>query len=150
MVAILLRVKDFSLKWIVPVIDAALFYMAIFAAIYELLLWQLIEPWLNTNLHRLLDLFFMSWIVVQVNIDWFFFAIPRVLRLFSIIFMVFMFNKFNQRRFWFAILPLSGILLINWLSRYWSVAQSFSELRFLHFSAVVAAGIYLHWNYQPG
>ena len=148
MTAILLQVKDFTLKWIMPVIDVVLFYMAVFTAIVTLPLWSFIEPWSNASLQRVLSLFWLSWLVLQINFDWWFIFIPRLLRISSIVMIVIKNKTIRQRGFWFASIPLVGIMAISWLSREWSVVRFFSKSRFLYFSAVIVAGLYIGLEFK--
>lgn len=148
MTAILLQVKDFTLKWIMPVIDVVLFYMAVFTAIVTLPLWSFIEPWSNANLQRVLSLFWLSSVAVQINFDWWFIFIPRLLRISSIVMIVIKNRTIRRRGFWLACIPLIGIVLISWFSREWSVVRLFSESRFLYFSAVIVAGLYIGLEFK--
>lgn len=148
MTAILLQVKDFSLKWIVPAIDIVLFYMAVFTAIITLPLWSFIEPWANANLHRILSLFLLSRGVVQINFDWWFIFIPRLLCISSIVMIVIKNKTIRQWGFWLASIPFIGIVAISWLSREWSVVRLFSESRFLYFSSVIVAGLYIGLEFK--
>ncbi len=85
---------------------------------------------------------------MQINFDWLFIFIPRLLRISSIVIMVVINKTIRQREFWLASIPLIGVMLITWLSRYWSVVKLFSESRFLYFSAVVVAGLYIGLEFK--
>jgi exopolysaccharide production protein ExoQ len=142
-------IKDFSLKWIMPVIEVILFFMAVFTALVNLFYWSIVEPWSNATLHRFLGLFLLSAaIVVQINYGWLIVNIPRILRIASLAILAIKNKVIRSRGFWIAIIPFLGIMLSSWLSRYWSIARSFSEERFLYFSAVGAAGLYIGLEFK--
>lgn len=125
-----------------------IFVMVIFIAIAKLPLWSIVNPWVNVNLHRLLSLFTLSWVDTNIDISQLSIFISRFLRLVCLLILVIKNNTIRQRGFWLASLPILGILLLDGISRYWSISSIFSESRFLYISAVVVGGFYIGLEFK--
>lgn len=136
-------IKNFSLQWILPLIDVLLFSLAIYTAIIKLPLWVIVEPGSNSMVHHLLSLIFLSHVQVHINFGWLNIFIPRVLLIGCLIILALKNKYLRQPRFWLASLPLLGIILVNAISRFWSISSATSLSRYLYFSAAIVGGLYI-------
>jgi exopolysaccharide production protein ExoQ len=114
----------------------------LFISIWRILLWDVINRYIQANIYRLSNLFALSHTEVVIN----FTTITRYLSYFIVIAVpLLLVNNQNLRRksFWVTIVPLIAILFISIISQYWSLVPSSTSKRALYLLAVSLAGIFM-------
>jgi exopolysaccharide production protein ExoQ len=130
------------------VVSFLIVVLTLFLSIWRILLWQIINPLLAANFHRLMVLFGLPG--VELRIDWT--SIGKVMSLFVIVAVLVLLATRNptvrHRKFLVMCLPLLGILIIIVLSQFWSVNVSSTIKRAWFFLAVALGGVYIGLEFR--
>lgn len=141
--------RSFWNSRLLPLFNPAVFFLTLFVALVKLFEWDLIEPAINADIHRLLILFDLSPVKVRVDISGFSIAAARFVLVACFLILLVDNRKVRRLKFWLASLPFLGIMLVSGVSRYWSVSIPISETRYLYFAAVAMGGVYIGLECNP-
>lgn len=139
---------NFLSTYLLPIINVILLSLTLYVAIYRILFWNFLQTYINSRIQRLPAVIQIPQLKILEGQDpiiiWTSMLLPVVF-----IVMLLLFNKSVRRReFWLAAIPILGILIVTYLSRFWSVDRSYSVIRYLGLAAAGAGGIYFGFQYQ--
>lgn len=120
----------------------------LFIAVWRVLLWRIVSPWLESLIIRIGRLFGVPKLVVRLD----FTAITLTLSVAVVILIVcFLAHReptVRQRAFWQLSAPLVVFLAIAGLSRFWSVVPDTTDKRFVYLAAVSLGGLFIGLRFK--
>ncbi len=150
MISALQKSIAFLQKWILPPINVLIFFSSMYSALYKILNWDLLVAWSNANIHRLLSFLGQSSATTGIDFGGLDILLARVFLITCLLILIIKNKTIRTLRFWLNALPLLGILLVDYLSRFWSIKSTFSISRYLYFSFAVISGLYLGLEWKKG
>ncbi len=141
-------IKRFSSGFFLPLVYFIIFAMTLYTTISRILIWTLLNPWINANLQRFLGLFRSSGPQAQIDFGSGLILACQFVIVASVILLGFKYRYFRNRVFWIACLPIILLLIVTGVSRFWSVESGFTRSRYLLFLAAALGGMYVAYQYK--
>ena len=139
---------NFLSSYWMPIIDVILLGLTLYVAVFRILNWNFLEIWLDARIQRLPAIFRIPQPNILAGQESFIIWTSLVLT-FVFIVMFLLFNKTTRHpKFWLAAIPFLGILILTYVSRFWSVDRTYSVIRYLGLAAAGAGGIYFGLKYK--
>jgi O-antigen ligase len=134
-------VINFTLSYLLPLFCILLLVITFYFSTAKILLWDIVRPLIDVNVHRILSLIGLS--QVQVDITAFIVGAARFVMYASALLLMLTNKYIRHGAFWLACLPLAAILIISGVSRFWSITPEFTISRFLYFMAAGLGGVFI-------
>jgi len=134
-------VINFTLSYLLPLFCIVLLVITFYFSTAKILLWDIVRPLINVNVHRILSLIGLS--QVQVDITAYIVGAARFVMYASALLLLLTNKYIRHGGFWLACFPLAAILIISGISRFWSITPAYTISRFLYLIAAGLGGVFI-------
>jgi len=140
--------KENSTSKLYTLVSYLIVIFTLFIAIWRILLWEIINPFLYANIHRVIDLFGLHAMNIEIGWTQIVWAISYFVAIAVLIMLGIKNKQIRQKKFWLLSIPLLAILVISLSSQFWSLIPPSTLKRAWFLFAVTLGGIFIGLEFR--